>query len=82
MTLTYQTESNSLLIENEKHPMPTKALNVTTKAPHGSGGSFCTLGILIFSGLAISSQIGLIKQNKNEGVTQTSERTAAVIKGL
>ena len=47
-----------------------------------AAGSFCTLGILIFSGLAISSQIGLIKQNKNEGVTQTSERTTAAMRGF
>ena len=32
LTLTYQTESNSLLIENKKHPIPIKALSVTTKA--------------------------------------------------
>lgn len=38
-------------------------------------GSFCTLGILIFSGFATSCQIGLLKQNENDGVTQTSERT-------
>ena len=38
-------------------------------------GSFCTLGICIFSEFAISHKIGLIEQNENSIVTQTSERT-------
>ena len=38
-------------------------------------GSFCTLGILIFPGFATSRQIGSVKQNENDEVTQTSERT-------
>lgn len=38
-------------------------------------GSFYIPGIRIFLGFAISRQIGLVKQNKNNGVTQTSERT-------
>ena len=29
-------------------------------------GSFCTLGILIFSGFATSRQFGLVKQNEND----------------
>ncbi len=38
-------------------------------------GSFCTLGICVFSIFATSHQIGLVRQNKNNKVTQTSERT-------
>ncbi len=42
-------------------------------------GFFCTLDILIFSGFATSRPIGLVKQNENDGVTQTSERTLLLI---
>ncbi len=38
-------------------------------------GSFCTLGIRIFLRFVTSHQIGLVKPNENNGVTQTSERT-------
>ena len=42
-------------------------------------GSFCTLGIRIFLRFVTSHQIGLVKPNENNGVTQTSERTMLFI---